>query len=307
MQIGWFAIRDLTLCQTLVRDIRDSQMTKAHKIICKAVSQIAQTLRSRGHALWSAWMRQITGVLGLLIVLPIALSSSTSGQAPDIRSPAQTCLAANSNISIAAKLPRTETRLKSGARLKVVALGSSSTVGLWVSNSSATYPAVMQQELIRLVPNAQIELINSGRIGDTIPGNVARIDRDVLFHQPDLVIWQLGTNDIAWGGQTKGLEELVVGGVRTLKSRGLDVILMDQQYAPQVLSSSQFTQMQTIIANVAHKEHIGLFSRFDLMRNSVRAGLAASALVSWDGLHNSREGYECIGQAIARAIWSAAR
>ena len=82
---------------------------------------------------------------------------------------------------------------------------------------------------------------------------------------------------------------------------------MDQQYAPQVLSSSQFTQMQTIIANVAHKEHIGLFSRFDLMRNSVRAGLAASALVSWDGLHNSREGYECIGQAIARAIWSAAR
>src|SRR5207248_2246886 len=155
------------------------------------------------------------------------------------------------NISIAAKLPRTETRLKSGARLKVVALGSSSTVGLWVSNSSATYPAVMRQELIRLVPNAQIELINSGRIGDTIPGNVARIDRDVLFHQPDLVIWQLGTNDIAWGGQTKGLEELVVGGVRTLKSRGLDVILMDQQYAPQVLSSSQFTQMQTIIANAA--------------------------------------------------------
>jgi acyl-CoA thioesterase I len=281
-------------------------MTKAPKITWK-LPQIARNLRSGRQAHLSAWLRQVSSVVGLHFGVAIAGSSSASGQVQDNPLPAQTCLAANSNISIAAKLPRTEARLRSGARLKVVAIGSSSTVGLWVLNSSATYPAVMREELIRLVPNAKIEMINSGRIGDTIPETVARIDRDVLFHGPDLVIWQLGTNDIAWGGQPNGLEQLVIGGVRTLKSRGLDLILMDQQYAPQVLSSPQHVKMQAIIADVAHKEHVGLFSRFELMRNAVRAGLSASALVSWDGLHNSKEGYECIGRAIARAIWSAVR
>jgi acyl-CoA thioesterase-1 len=280
-------------------------MTKALRIIREAVLQIAPKFRSRRQALWSTSMRRMTWVLGLSIAVPLSTPGSTSAQ--DNLAPAETCLAANLNISIGVRLPRTETRLKSGAPLKVVAIGSSSTVGLWVSNSAATYPAVMRQELIRLMPNAQIDVINSGRVGDTIPDNIARIERDVLSHRPDLVIWQLGTNDVAWGGQAKGLDEMMARGIRALKSQGSDVILMDQQYARQVLPSSNYSEMQAMIANVARKEHIGLFSRFELMRNSVRAGLSTSALVSWDGLHNSTAGYDCVGRAIACAIWSAAR
>jgi acyl-CoA thioesterase-1 len=252
-------------------------------------------------------MRRMTWVLGLCVVIPVAGSSSTSVLAQDHRSPAETCLAANSAMSIGVRLPRTETQLKSGARLKIVAFGSSSTVGLWVLNSAATYPAVMRQELTRLMPDAQIELINSGRVGDSIAGSIARIERDVLSHRPDLVIWQLGTNDVAWGGQATGLDELMTRGIRALRSLGSDVILMDQQYSRQVLSSPQYSRMQAMIADVARKENVGVFSRFDLMRNSVTAGLSTSALVSWDGLHNSKQGYDCIGRAIARAIWSAAR
>jgi lysophospholipase L1-like esterase len=82
---------------------------------------------------------------------------------------------------------------------------------------------------------------------------------------------------------------------------------MDQQYSSQVLASSQYSLMQAIIADVARKEHIGLFSRFEVMRNSVKAGLSTKALVSWDGLHNSAEGYDCVGRALARAIWSTTR
>jgi lysophospholipase L1-like esterase len=35
--------------------------------------------------------------------------------------------------------------------------------------------------------------------------------------------------------------------------------------------------------------------------------LPPGALVSWDGLHNSAAGYDCIGRALARAIDAAAR
>jgi acyl-CoA thioesterase-1 len=281
-------------------------MTKAPESVWEAVPEIAPDFGWRRQPVLLASMRQMSWILGLSLVIPIAGSSSTSVLAQE-RSPAETCLAANSTISIGVRLPRTETQLKSGARLKVVALGSSSTVGLWVLNSAATYPAVMRQELTRLMPRAQIDWINSGRVGDSIPGSIARIERDVLSHRPDLVIWQLGTNDVAWGGQASGLGELMSRGIRTLRSKGSDVILMDQQYSPQVLSSTQHSRMQAMIADAARREHVGLFSRFDLMRNSLKAGLSTSALVSWDGLHNSKEGYDCIGRAIARAIWSAAR
>ena len=67
--------------------------------------------------------------------------------------------------------------------------------------SAATHPDVMRRELLRLRSNATINVINSGRVGDTIPNNIPRFERDVFAHTPDLVIWQLGTNDVAWGAR----------------------------------------------------------------------------------------------------------
>jgi acyl-CoA thioesterase I len=235
-------------------------------------------------------------------------SSAQGARAQAEMSTAETCLAANSNLSLGAQLPRTEARLKSGEPLKVVAIGSSSTVGLWVLSSAATYPEVMRRELLRLQSNARIDVVNSGRVGDTIPGNLARFERDVFSFQPDLVVWQLGTNDVAWGGHPDDqLSNQVVQGVRALKANGADVILMDLQFSPMVLASSYYSRMQAIVSEAAQQEHVGLFSRFALMHNSIDAGVPQGALVSFDGLHNSAEGYDCIGRALARAIFASMR
>jgi acyl-CoA thioesterase I len=223
-------------------------------------------------------------------------------------SSAERCLAANPSLSLRAALPRTAARLKAGEPLRIVAVGSSSTVGLWVVRSTSTYPEVMRQELSRLKSNDGIRVINSGRVGDTIPGNIARFERDVLAYKPDLVVWQLGTNDVAWGGHPDDLlRSKVIEGVRALKAGSGDVILMDLQYAPMVLASGHYSTMEAIIADVAKQERVGLFSRFALMRNSVDAGVSSGALVSWDGLHNTADGYDCIGRALARAIVNSAR
>src|SRR5258705_10164688 len=110
------------------------------------------------------------------------------------------------------------------------------TFGLWVLRSGATYPEVMRQELVRLRSNAAIEVVNSGRVGDTIEGNVARFHRDVLSHRPDLVVWQLATNDGAWGGPPDDqLKSKGIQGVQMLKANRADIILIDLQYAPMVL------------------------------------------------------------------------
>jgi hypothetical protein len=55
--------------------------------------------------------------------------------------------------------------------------------------------------------------------------------------------------------------------------------------------------MEAIITGVAKQERVGLFSRFALMRNSIDAGVSSGALVSWDGLHNTVDVYDCVGRA----------
>jgi acyl-CoA thioesterase-1 len=242
-----------------------------------------------------------------IAAMSIATPTIAPAQAPGSLSAAESCLAANRGISLGSRLPRTATRLKAGGPLKIVAVGSSSTTGLWMLTAAATYPDVLRRELGRLQPNAQVAVVNAGRIGDTIPGTLARLDRDVVAAEPDLVVWQLGTNDVAWGGRTDGLKEQIILGVRRLKSTGADVILMDMQYAPIARASSHYAAMLAIIADAARQERIGLFSRSSLMQRSIDAGLPAGALVSWDGLHNSSDGYDCMGRALARAIHAAAR
>ncbi|MEH2483492.1 acyl-CoA thioesterase-1 [Nitrobacteraceae bacterium AZCC 2146] len=249
------------------------------------------------------WTLRAAGVVFLLV--GTVLSCSEAGNA-QTRSPAETCLAANENLSLGAALPRTAAVFKSGGQLKIVAIGSSSTVGLWMRDPAKTYPGVLEKELTRLKPAVQIGIINSGRSGDTIAGNMARFESDVFPHKPDIIVWQVGTNDVTWLESVVSLKQKLVTGVRALRASGADVILMDQQYSPIILAS-QHQKMQKSIASVAQEERVALFPRFSLMRRSVDAGLSIGALVAWDGLHNSAEGYECIGRALARAIYAVAK
>jgi acyl-CoA thioesterase-1 len=208
-------------------------------------------------------------------------------------------------LSLGARLPRTKTKLEVGQTLRIVALGSSSTTGFGLLNARGAFPDVMKQELVRLHPTARIELINSGRIMENIPDNIARIDDDVLRHRPDLVVWQLGSNDAVWRGIADNSKKILTDAVRRLKAANADVVLVDLQYAPLVLLTSRHVRMEEIIADVSREENIGQFPRFVLMKRAVDAGVRG--LVGWDGLHKSAEGHRCIGVALAQMIDAAAR
>ncbi|HEY0219412.1 MAG TPA: SGNH/GDSL hydrolase family protein [Afipia sp.] len=216
-------------------------------------------------------------------------------------SSAETCLSVAQNLSLGATLPRVSAVLKSRQPLKIVAIGSSSTVGLWMTDQAKTYPEVMKRELIRLLPTARVEIVNSGRSGDTIHGNMSRFDADVFAHRPDLVVWQMGGNDFTWLESGESLQKKIAAGIQSIKANGGDVILMDQQYTPMILAT-QYAKIQGAIAGAARQEGVGYFPRFDLMQKAVEAGVPFLALSSLDGLHMSQDGYDCIGRSLARAI-----
>lgn len=232
-----------------------------------------------------------------------------AGSGPAQANPAETCLKAGNNLSLGAALPRVKTAILQRKRLLIVAIGSSSTRGVGASSWAATYPEVMQRELMRLRPGLVVEIINSGSNGETIPGQLARMERDALAPGPDLVIWQLGANDVIWrlGGLPDDLGARVAGGVRMIQSGGADAILMDLQNAPMVTGAFTHQAMLSLVAGSARSSGAGLFRRFELMQRTVGTGVPLGELTSWDSLHSTDAAYDCVGRAIARQIDRAAR
>jgi acyl-CoA thioesterase I len=238
--------------------------------------------------------------------LTTALSVLPSGANPQV---AETCLSAGRGMALGAALPRVKARLRAGEPVSIVAIGSSSTRGVGASGWAATYPEVMQRELMRLNPRSSVSIINSGVNGETIPGQLARMEKDALGPRPDLVIWQLGANDVVFslGRMPDDLGARIIDGVRQMREAGVDVILMDLQNAPMITGSASHKQMIDLIAGVAAKSGAGLFRRFALLEGAVAAGVPLSDLTSWDSLHNTDAAYDCVGRAIARSIHTAAR
>ena len=81
--------------------------------------------------------------------------------------------------------------------------------------------AILEQR----VPGAQIEVIDKGGGGKTAAGTLARLDRDVLSFHPDLVIWQLGTNDALRNVDAKTFGAQAVEGIRRIRESGADLLL----------------------------------------------------------------------------------
>jgi acyl-CoA thioesterase I len=120
---------------------------------------------------------------------------------------------------------------------------------------------------------------------------------------PDLVLWQVGTNDRPI--VPTGL--LINEGVRRLKAAGPDVVLIDPQYAPKIIGRPDVDLMVALISTASHDLNVNLFQRFALMRYwRLTEGLPFSAFLSTDELYMNGWSYGCIAKLLARAVAEAA-
>ena len=91
------------------------------------------------------------------------------------------------------------------APVLIVAIGDSVTQGYTSRNTiehEHVYHARLKRALETTYRLATFSVINAGAAGQTVPDAMARLERDVLRHDPDLVIVAFGLNDAARGGLT---------------------------------------------------------------------------------------------------------
>jgi acyl-CoA thioesterase I len=204
-------------------------------------------------------------------------------------------------------LRHTARRLASAEPLTIVAIGSSSTSGVGASSPAASYPSRLAVELKQRFPGHDITVLNRGVNGEETEQMMARFETDVIAAHPDLVLWQVGTNSVLRDHPLKPHSVLLREGIAQLKEAGADVVLIDMQFAPQVLAKSETPAMEDQIALAAKEGSVDLFNRFALMRNWYEVQhIPFDAFVSPDELHMNDWGYACVAQPLAAAIAEAA-
>lgn len=239
-------------------------------------------------------------VLGLCLVLLGSVTTYGAPSAAGTPSPTTTCQADKAIWGGFPDLPRVRARLQGEGTLTVVALGSSSTQGVGASDSNHAYPAQLQRELSASYPGRRITVLNRGIGGETVADNLARMDRDALVPRPDLVIWQVGTNDALTGVAATTLRSQLLDGIARVRDVGADLVLMDPQPLPQAQREAAVEAVQAVLASTARAAKVPLLPRHELMSYWLASGqLGAATLLGADGLHMTDASYRCLAERVA--------
>ncbi len=204
-------------------------------------------------------------------------------------------------------LDRTTRRLAAGLPITIVAIGSSSTAGAGASAPDHSYPSRLAIELQQLFPGSPITVLNRGVNGEEASDMLARLDQTVLAENPDLVLWQVGTNAVLRDYDLQPAGAAIHEGLVRLKASGADVVLIDPQFAPRVIAKAEIEGVVNLIATLAKQDNVDLFRRFAVMQNWHEAsGIPFETFVSPDNLHMNDWGYGCVAKILAGAIADAA-
>jgi len=205
------------------------------------------------------------------------------------------------------QLPHLTQSLKSQRKVKIVAIGSSSTAG---EGKIVPYPGRLELALRSRIHDRMIDVLNRGISGQEATDELSRFDPDVIDEAPALVIWQVGTNAV-FRNQDYNPDDVVgsiATGLERLAGLPMDVVLMDLQYTTAIVGPDKIKlseQMVSRISAAAEKANVNVFRRFALMRRWVEDYIPIENLIDpADGsqLHMSNWCTNCVTQVLDSAI-----
>ena len=207
-------------------------------------------------------------------------------------------------------LERSRAAVTSG-RLTILAMGSSSVEGVGASRRELGFVPRLEAGLEQRLPGVEVTVINRGIGGETARETADRLAREIEAARPDLVVWQLGTNDVLRDRSMDAFFADFRRGEGVLDRAGVDVLLVDPQRLPEATANPAFRGRNPALGEVARL--------IDL--EGGRVGYAVmrrfAAMADWEGLeragvgpddlHLNDPGYACWAGITAEGLAAALR
>lgn len=211
------------------------------------------------------------------------------------------CAVPTSEIAAPAPLPATIVRLEGNQPLRILAIGSSSTWGVGATSRRKNYPSQLEAMLERVLKTVPIEVVNRGVSGETAEATADRLRIEAALLRPDLVLWQVGTNDAVQRVSVESFERTVSETVAQLRKKNIDVVLVGLQYTPKYARDEHYFAIRDALKRVA-AEHNALYVRRDQAMEYISKTKSNLQMMADDDFHLNDLGYQCMAEHIAHAM-----
>jgi acyl-CoA thioesterase I len=194
-------------------------------------------------------------------------------------------------------LPSVAAALAQRKTLRILAMGAAPGR---VGSHGRGYTAVIEAMLSHGLQGTDVVIINRGVSGELAANAATRMKNEVALVQPDLVLWQVGTNDALAYVPIDEFTATVKDQIDWLKKHKVDVLLVGLQFTNQVLRDAHYAEVRDTLRKLAAAENVIVVRLYEAMQilNPATDGPETAA----EEFSRIEGDYNCLAQYVARAI-----
>jgi acyl-CoA thioesterase I len=205
------------------------------------------------------------------------------------------CQGGSTEIVSESPLPHVAAALQKRRTIRILAIGASA------GRRQGGYTHRIERILKQVLKDANVVIINRGVSGELAAKAALRIRNEVAMTNPDLVIWQVGSDDALAFVPVEELHHTVKSTVRWLKAHNVDVVLAGLQYVDRVSQDENYYRVRELMRDIATKENVMIIRRYEAMQ-FIAAAQEAGGGHHQDEFERTESGYNCLAQYLASAI-----
>ena len=238
-----------------------------------------------------------SGLIGAALAGALAVTAAPA-QTPPAMPLSKACQPGIGADAEQSPLPNVAAVLAKRKTLRILAMGAAPGR---VSAHGGGYTALIESMLEKALKDVDVVMINRGISGELAAGAALRMKNEVALEEPDLVLWQVGTNDALAYVPVDVFAATVKDQIDWLKAHKVDVVLVGLQFAKEMLRDAHYKKIRDALRKLAAEENVIVIRFYEAMQIIEQASAAGAEPVA-EAFERNEAGYNCLAQYVARAI-----
>jgi lysophospholipase L1-like esterase len=234
-------------------------------------------------------------VAALIGITPVCAQNAAPSEAPLL---SKACQAGGTVVTDESPLPNVSVALAKRKTLRILAMGAAPG---HVGGHESAYTDLIESMLEQALKGVDVIIINRGVSGELAASAAARMKNEVALNRPDLVLWQVGTNDALAYVPSVEFTATIHDQIDWLKAHKVDVVLVGLQFAKEMLRDNHYAKIRDALRVLAAQKNVIVIRFYEAMQivDQASAGGAQSVPQAFE---QNEAGYSCLAQYVARAI-----
>jgi lysophospholipase L1-like esterase len=235
-----------------------------------------------------------------VLSVALALGCAQAVRAPVVRAEetpplSKFCQPGATALAAETALPQVAAALAQNKTLRILAIGAApGRIG-----ARGGYGDAIEGLIERTLSGIDVIMINRGVSGELAADAALRMKNEIALNEPDLVLWQVGTNDALAYVPAAEFAETLRRQIEWLKAHKVDIVLVGLQFASEMQRDEHYRQIRDTLRQVAADENVPVIRFYEAMQ--IVRGASADSPSAGD-FERNEAGYNCLAQYVARAI-----